>query len=112
MSGSRRIAFVTPLYFPVGGGVESHVEQLAQRLAERGDRVDVLTQTADPTLPERETRDGVTVRRFRVPMRSQHYAWAPGLGRHLSAHGDEYDLVHSHNYHALPALAAARRIRR
>jgi glycosyltransferase involved in cell wall biosynthesis len=112
MSRPRRIAFVTPLYFPVGGGVESHVEQLAQRLAARGDEVEVLTQTADPSLPERETREGVTVRRFQIPLRSQHYAWAPSLGRHLTAHGDDYDLIHSHNYHALPALAAARRTRR
>ena len=38
---------------------------------------------------------------------SRHYPFSPGLARFLRRNGGEYDLIHAHNYHALPALAAA-----
>lgn len=102
-----RIAIVAPLYRPAIGGVETHVEQLAGRLAAAGNEVDVLTQTEDRGLPSEERIDGVLVRRFGVLLASEHYPLAPGLARFLSRRGDDYDLLHAHNYHALPALVAA-----
>ena len=102
-----RIAIVAPLYRPAIGGVETHVEQLATRLAAAGQAVEVITQTDDAGLPSIEVLDGVMVRRFRVLAPSEHYPFAPGLARFLHRHGGDYDLIHAHNYHALPALVAA-----
>ncbi len=102
-----RIAIVAPLYRPAIGGVETHVEQLAVRLAAAGEAVEVITQTADRRLPATETIDGVLIRRFGVIARSDHYPCAPGMARFLRRKGAGYDLVHAHNYHALPALMAA-----
>jgi glycosyltransferase involved in cell wall biosynthesis len=102
-----RIAIIAPLYRPAIGGVETHVEQLATRLAAAGEAVEVITQTGDRRLPATETLDGVLVRRFAVIARSDHYPCAPGLARFLRGEGAGYDLLHAHNYHALPALMAA-----
>ena len=101
------IAIVAPLYRPAIGGVETHVEQLASRLAAAGQAVEVITQTDQRGLPSSESLDGVLVRRFPVLASSDHYPFAPGLARFLRRHGDRYDLIHAHNYHALPALVAA-----
>ncbi len=102
-----RIAIVAPLYRPAIGGVETHVEQLATRLAATGHAVDVVTQNDDRDLAAAENLDGVLVRRFAVMVPSRHYPFAPGLARFLHRHGGDYDLIHAHNYHALPALVAA-----
>ncbi len=101
-----RIAIVAPLYRPAIGGVETHVEQLATRLAAAGEAVEVITQTSDRGLPWSETLDGVLVRRFGVIAHSDHYPFSPGLARFLRRQGAGYDLIHAHNYHALPALMA------
>ena len=102
-----RVAIVAPLYRPAIGGVETHVEQLATRLAAAGESVEVLCQTDDRGLPSCESLDGVLVRRFAVAASSRHYPFSPGLARFLHHSGGEYDLIHAHNYHALPALFAA-----
>lgn len=102
-----RICFVTPLYHPAMGGVETHVEHLATRMAAAGHEVDVLVQNGDPELPATEVLAGVTVRRFRTVASSDHYPFAPGLVRFLATRASNYDTIHGHNYHALPALFAA-----
>ena len=102
-----RIAYISPRYTPFVGGVETHVSQIATRVAARGHRVEVLTQESDRRLPDTETIDGVAVRRFAVPLPSQNFAFAPALWAYLRRHGAEYDLVHAHSYHTLPALGAA-----
>ena len=77
---SMKIAFVTGHYLPFAGGIETHVEQIASRLATQGDGVTVLTQTDDPSWPSSEMIAGVQVRRFPVPVPSQHFAVSPSLG--------------------------------
>lgn len=85
-----------------------HVERLATGLVANGHEVEVLTQTPrDGGLPEQERLDGVLVRRFSTPVDSQHYAFSPRLAIFLRRNARSYRLVHAHNYHALPALAAA-----
>jgi len=112
------IALITPCYAPSIGGVETHVERVATRLAAWGhrvdvltqtmeqDRVDVLTQTTEQDPPSTGPVEGVTVRRFRVPLASHNGGFAPGLWTYLSRHGARYDIVHAHHYHTLPALSA------
>lgn len=101
-----RIAYVTPHFSPFIGGVEHHVLQIATRVAGQGHNVTVLTHQEPNPLPAVETLGAVTVRRFPVPVASTNFAMSPALCRHLVRAKNEYDLVHAHSYHALPALAA------
>jgi glycosyltransferase involved in cell wall biosynthesis len=102
-----KLALVTPRYRPVIGGGETHVERLAQHAVARGHQVEVLTQADDRELPAVELLEGAVVRRFPVAYPSNHYAVSPPLWRYLRENGATYDVVHAHNYHSLPALAAA-----
>jgi glycosyltransferase involved in cell wall biosynthesis len=89
---------VTQSYPPSQGGVENHVEAISTRLAEAGHKVTVVSADAG-TSNRSETRDGVTVRRYRSLTPSGAYHFAPqvaGAIRRL-----EPDVVHAHNYHAL-----------
>jgi glycosyltransferase involved in cell wall biosynthesis len=107
-----RIAFVTGHYLPFTGGVESHVEQIARRLAAAGDEVTVLTQSDSRQWPPRETIDGVDVRRFAVPISSRHFAVSPALWSELRHSTSEWDVIHAHGYHSVvPLLAALARSR-
>jgi glycosyltransferase involved in cell wall biosynthesis len=101
-----RIAFVTGHYRPFAGGVETHVEQIASRLAARGDDVSVLTQADDLSVRSQEVIEGVHVHRYPVPIRSRHFAVSPGLGRALRAQRQEWDIVHVHGYHSVVPLLA------
>ena len=102
-----RIAQVCPRYPPYIGGVETHVQELSERLVRRGFEVAVLTTDSGRGLAKSETLNGVKVRRF--------WAWAPGeayyfsgsLRYFLAAHASDFDVVHAHCYHAFPALYAA-----
>lgn len=102
-----RIGLVTPRYSPDVGGVEKHVERIAQYIAAQGHEVEVLTQTSTLHRPVTEKMDGVLVRRFPLLVRRADYAFSPPLMRFLRANPQRYDVVHAHNYHALPAAAAA-----
>jgi len=85
--------------------VEQHVSELARRLPEHGWEADVLSE--GPANARERTPEGVDVLRFRRPLEGSPYATALGLWRHLWRHAGAYDLVHGHNFHAFPALAAA-----
>jgi len=93
-------------YAPFAGGVESHVEEIAKRLAANGDTVEVLTHRDDPDLPDTEMRDGVLVRRHKVPVTSQHFGVSPAVWATLLRHRNRYDVVHAHGYHSAAPLAA------
>jgi glycosyltransferase involved in cell wall biosynthesis len=105
MSAPMRIALVCPRYRPFIGGVESHVEHLAQRMAAAGHAVEVITQADDASHPPVEVLDGVTVRRFPIPVPSRHYPLAPALWDHLRRRRGHDDVVHAHGYHNLTPLA-------
>jgi glycosyltransferase involved in cell wall biosynthesis len=103
-----RIAFVSAHYSPFVGGVESHIVQIATRMARDGHEVAVVThQEADRDLPDNEIVDGVLVHRFPVPVPSRNYAFSPKMLGFLRHRGADFDVVHAHGYHALPALASA-----
>lgn len=102
-----KIAYIAPRYLPWVGGVETHIEQLATRVAAHGHTVEVLTQDTNPQADAIEQMGEVTVRRFGVPLPSDNFAYSPGLWTYLYHHGTAYDLVHAHGYHRLPALGAA-----
>jgi glycosyltransferase involved in cell wall biosynthesis/GT2 family glycosyltransferase len=98
-----RVLMVTPRYFPLVGGVELHVAQVAQRLSKDVD-VTVLTTDTTGELPEREVVDGVQVRRVRAWPRNRDYYFAPAISSAIR-HGD-WDLVHVQSYHSAVAPLA------
>jgi len=102
-----RIAMVSAHYAPFAGGVESHVEEIAKRLAAQGETVEVLTHNDDSHLPATELRDGVLVRRHKVPVTSQHFGVSPAVWATLVRERRRYDVVHAHGYHSSAPLAAA-----
>ncbi|HEV2639111.1 MAG TPA: glycosyltransferase family 4 protein [Actinocrinis sp.] len=101
-----RIAMVSAHYAPFAGGVESHIEEIAKRLADRGEIVEILTHHDTPGLPDTEMRDGVLVRRHKVPVPSQHFSLSPAVWATLLRHRNRYDVVHAHGYHSAAPLAA------
>ncbi|PSP54490.1 glycosyltransferase family 1 protein [Halobacteriales archaeon QS_1_67_19] len=100
-----RIVQVAPRYPPHTGGVESHVAEISERLADRGHEVTAITADATAGMPRRETRDGVAVRRVRGLAPGGNFHVAPAIV--AAVRRTDPDVVHAHNYHALPMLFAA-----
>jgi glycosyltransferase involved in cell wall biosynthesis len=109
-AATKRVLMVTPRYFPLMGGVETHVYEVARRLAQRGVDVTVLTTDASGMLPSVEYVEDVMVRRVRAWPAKRDYYFAPEIARIIGQGG--WDLVHVQSYHTLLAplaMAAARR---
>jgi glycosyltransferase involved in cell wall biosynthesis len=99
-----RIVQITPRFCPLIGGTETHVKEVAGRLARSGVRVTVLTTDATGESPRTEEHDGVHVERVRAWPRSRDYRIAPGLVRRLLCR--DYDLAHVQSYHTFVPLIA------
>ncbi|MCD2205022.1 glycosyltransferase family 4 protein [Halobacterium sp. KA-6] len=100
-----RILFVTHRYPPHTGGVETHVQEIATRLADRGHDVTVFSADAGSGVPSEHTDDGVRVRRFRSVSPGGAFYVAPQMT--LAVRRANVDVVHAHNYHAFPLFFAA-----
>jgi glycogen synthase len=100
----RRLLMVTPRYFPLMGGVETHVHEVSRRLAQRGVDVTVLTTDPSGTLPGVEKVAGVTVRRVRARPANRDYYFAPEMAPIIRDGG--WDLMHVQSYHTLVAPLA------
>lgn len=100
-----RIIQVCPRYYPDIGGVETHVGEISERLVKEGFEVEVVC--TDPTGNQQKEGiiNGVKVRRFRSIAPGDAYFLAPQIYFYLEK--AECDLIHAHNYHALPAFFAA-----
>lgn len=103
-ASSLRLLMVTPRYFPYIGGVETHVYEVARRLARIG--VDVTILTADPggRLPVDEQAEGIHIRRVRAWPAQRDYYFAPAIAR-IIRQGD-WNVVHVQSYHTLVAPLA------
>ena len=105
-----RVAMVSSRYLPHLGGVETHVSEVARRMAARGLEITVLTTDLTGGLPPIERDGQLTVRRYAAwPRRADLYI-APALVRQIGRGG--YDLVHVqgvNNFLPPMALAAAQR---
>jgi glycosyltransferase involved in cell wall biosynthesis len=111
-SNTPRVLLVTPRYAPETGGVETHVAQVARRLAARGVCVTVLTTDRSGMLPPEESSGGVTVRRVRAWPKQRDYYFAPEVYRVIRQ--GQWDIVHVQSYHTFVAplaMFAARRAR-
>jgi glycosyltransferase involved in cell wall biosynthesis/GT2 family glycosyltransferase len=94
-----RILQVTPRFAPFAGGVETHTQEVARRLAERGHLVTVATTDPDGSLPRLDRQDGVEIRRVRAWPRDRDWYFAPGL-LPIVARG-RWDIVHLQGAHTL-----------
>lgn len=101
-----RIAQVCPRYYPNIGGVETHVREISERLVKKDFTVDVITTDPTGKLPKEEEINGVTVKRFLSFAPNEAYYLAPQI-YHCFKRNDYYDIIHTHSYHAFPALFAS-----
>jgi glycosyltransferase involved in cell wall biosynthesis len=100
-----RIALVADHYAPHLGGIETHVQALAQQLSARGHDVHVIT-----TYPGNDTDDGLRVHRVRVPLvPAWNIAYTPSGIRRLETllRTEAPDIVHVHHSVFSPAAACA-----
>lgn len=106
-----RILMVCARAFPLMGGIETHVHEVASRLAAGGHAVTVLTTDRAGTLAREEILSEVRIIRVRAYPADKDYYFAPGVYRQV-AEGD-WDVVHIQGYHTLVApigmLAAIRK---
>jgi glycosyltransferase involved in cell wall biosynthesis len=100
-----KIAQICPRYFPDIGGVETHVKEISERLVKTGHDVEIITTDPTGRLNKREMINGVKVIRFRSFAPGNAYYLAPHIYFYLKKHN--FDVIHAHSYHALPALFAA-----
>ncbi len=104
-----KIALVSPRYPPYAGGVERHVQALAEGLAARGHEVASLSTDPGGRWAPEETRGGVRVLRFPAFAPREAYYWSPRLAARLRE--GEFDVVHLHSYHSLTSWLGARAAR-
>jgi glycosyltransferase involved in cell wall biosynthesis len=88
-------------YAPYIGGLELHVGNISERLARKHD-VTVFTTNPSGALPAEEIINGVAVRRFNVFCPDRSYYISPDMLVEMKR--SSFDIVHGHNYHALPLL--------
>jgi glycosyltransferase involved in cell wall biosynthesis len=111
--GPLRVAMVTARALPYMGGIETHVHEVARRLAAAGVEVTVLTTDTSGELAPSESVDGYRILRWPAYPRSRDYLWSPGLVGHLRRAQPIYDVVHVQGVHTLvppAALAAVRNL--
>lgn len=99
-----KIAQLCHRYHPHVGGVERHVQEIAERLA--GDHeVEVISADLSGSLLGTDEVNGVTVTRFRSFSPGDAYFIAPQIYNYIKK--SDFDVIHAHNYHALPAFFAS-----
>jgi len=104
MKPVTRVGMIATRCQPEIGGIESHVAEVARRVAARGLELEVLTTDRSGKLPKVERLDGYLVRRFRAYPAGRDWYFSPGL--FWAALRTRYDLVHVQGIHTLvPPLA-------
>jgi glycosyltransferase involved in cell wall biosynthesis len=90
--------------YPVMGGVETHIYEVAPRLRQAGFAVSVLTTDRTGTLPTHDQINGVSIMRVPSWPRDRDYYLAPGVARTIQR--GNWNLVHCQGYHTfVPPLA-------
>lgn len=107
---SLKILMVAARYFPFIGGVETHVYEVAWRLAKVGMQVTVLTTDTSEQLPALEMSRGVEIIRVPAWPADKDYYFAPAIYRAIAQR--KWDIIHCQGYHTLVppmAMLAAQR---
>lgn len=100
-----KIIQVCQRYYPYIGGIETHVKELSEALVKNGYEIEVVCTYSSIGLPRKETINGVKIRRFWAFAPKEAYFFSPAMYFYLRS--QKYDVIHAHNFHALPALFAA-----
>jgi glycosyltransferase involved in cell wall biosynthesis len=99
-----RVVMVSANAYPVMGGVETHIHEIAPRMVRAGFDVTILTTDRTGKLPRREVVNGVPTVRVRARPESRDWYVAPGIYR-ATTRGN-WDVVHCQGYHTfVPPLA-------
>ena len=98
-----KIAQVCPRYHPDIGGVETHVKEISERIVKKGWDVEVICTSGK--LQKKDKINGVKITRFRSIAPNDAFFLAPQIYSYIV--NREYDMIHTHNYHAFPALFCA-----
>jgi glycosyltransferase involved in cell wall biosynthesis len=91
-----KVLTVLTYYRPHTSGLTIYAERLARALVQRGHQVTVMTTQYDPSLPLRESMDGVEVVRVPVLARLSKGVIAPTFGWHATRLVLAHDVVHLH----------------
>ncbi len=109
--GGPHILMVSNRFFPIMGGLESHMYEVGRRLIRAGLNVSVLTTDLSGKLPVTEDLEGMQITRVPAYPRSSDLYIAPRLPRAIEA--SQPDLVHCQGCHSfVPPFAMATAIRR
>lgn len=100
-----KIIQVCPRYYPDIGGVETHVQEISERLVKHGFNVEVVCTDPYGNLLKKEVINKVSIIRFRSYAPGNAYYLAPQIFLYLK--NNYADAIHAHSYHALPAMFAA-----
>jgi len=100
----QRILMATARYFPLMGGTETHVYEVARRMAAAGHSVTVLTTDLTGKLPARETAAGVEVIRVKAWPADRDFYFAPQVYQVIGQR--RWDVIHCQGYHTLVAPLA------
>jgi glycogen synthase len=99
-----RVLLVTPRYFPLMGGVETHVYEVARRFAAKGVETTVLTTDPSGELTKEDRVEGVNIVRVKAYPRDRDYYFAPQLYGKIV--GGKWDIIHCQSFHTLvPPIA-------
>jgi glycosyltransferase involved in cell wall biosynthesis len=104
-----RVLMVSPQFHPLQGGYERAAARISAALAERGHRVQVVTERRERAWPAVDRVDGVPVRRLPVAFRRGLHA-ATGsatLAAWLLPNLRRFDVLHAHSYGTPTAAAIA-----
>jgi glycosyltransferase involved in cell wall biosynthesis len=105
-----KILQICPRYAPVFGGVEEHVRNISERIAQNHD-VTVFTTDPSGKLPSFEVINGVKIERFRSWAPGEAYFFSRDLRRQLNKRAGEFDILHVHNYSTFPVLYTSGAVR-
>lgn len=94
-----KIAYISPFFYPVLGGMEKHIYEIARRISKEHD-VWVYTSNIDRKgrkLKEIEKIDNINIKRFEVYFKLGDFAsFFPGIFKELNV--NEFDIIHVHGY--------------
>lgn len=104
---SKKVAQVTASFYPNTGGLETHVMEISRGLLAKGWDIVVLTTDSSGKLPDEESIEGIVVKRFKSYAPGKAFFFSKGLKKYLNENSKNFDVIHAHSYHSLPALYAA-----
>lgn len=99
------IAQVCTRYYPTIGGAETYVREISERLAKKGFNIEVITTDPSWKLSNSTVFNDVKITRFKSIAPNDGFFFSPQIWYYMKKHN--YDIVHVHSYHGLPALFAA-----